>query len=194
MDCNDHYAKLHSLAAETAPRLGLRYQPPQPEREHRAVLIGDHEQRLLWCMRVYPQHRVEIMGDFPRWGDRDELTLRSPERRPRITVSPDCTPERAAREITRRLLPSYLSQLELARKQRDEFHTERAARETIADRLRDAGAIPTSDPAVFHLPLPKRTDESFSHGELSISRHLGDISIELRWIRARRGYPNPPSP
>ena len=179
MDRTEEFARLRTLATAAAKRLGHRVAPAKPDHDHYVVTLGDGEQSLFWSIRSYPQLRIIISGQFPRWGDRNELTLTSREPSPSITISPQSTPEHAEREVRRRLWPGYLLQLEQAIAQRAEFIAQREQQHHIVQRLEQAGAFTTSRRGHLELRLPERADERDARALLEVSSYSGSVDINL---------------
>lgn len=109
----DHM-ELQTLATEVAKLLGdgwtasKKFLGDRSESSWRAQLDGPNEQELFFSNTWGGKQRLYIGGGWP---DRVNLQqFRAPER-PSITVSLDATPERIAKEISRRLLPEYLKAL-----------------------------------------------------------------------------------
>lgn len=127
MSSADEHAITHQMAGLVATELdGWTVDTSEDFREHRgAYLDGPNGARLFLSLDWRNSDRVEVSGIFPRHSCYEV-------KRTEIGVSRDRGPAVIAREITRRLLPTYLTELARVQASNDERVVMRARRQEMA--------------------------------------------------------------
>ncbi|HKQ68403.1 MAG TPA: hypothetical protein VJT73_03650 [Polyangiaceae bacterium] len=174
---------IRHLAIATSKLLGYTVAPEELgdfKQRDVAELHGPDEIRLFWFSPWRPKDRIEILGQFPRWYDEFSTETYHSRERFNITIAKGSSPEHAAREIKRRLLPGYLVQLEEAKQLRAQFFERGARQEQIMKRLEAVGARRAGRERGSLEIVLDSSEGMARYGDIKVGNFDGTVDIKLR--------------
>jgi hypothetical protein len=175
---------IRQLAAETAKLIGctlVAEAQEEPNRRDVAEIEGAGEIRLFWFSPWRPKDRIEIIGQYPNWHDKYSTQAYNPGERVSITIARDSSPEHAARQIKRRLLPGYLAQLDEAKRQRAEFRDRNEKQAHVVQMLESAGARRNPrQKGRLDIEFASGDDGRHRFGDFKVCDYDATVDIELR--------------
>jgi hypothetical protein len=181
----DSGAAFAELVAQVAASLGEPWRidtDPAWADHHGRQLIGPqvagHPARLFFYPPWNRHDRIAIQGSYPR----DTAVHSRAAVRVEITVARERGPAVIAREITRRLLPTYLEALAAVAASLAAEDAAKQARRAVATRL---GAILSVEPDSHHADPDRdrvhvRVGDAFGH--VAIGYSAADVRIELHAV------------
>ncbi len=144
---------------------------------HRGVYLdGPNGARLFLALDWRNSDRLEVSGIYPRG-----TQLHNVERH-EIGVRRDRGPAVIAREITRRLLPGYLTDLERVQADNDERATMRDRRQSVARELAElaGGTVDAQDDRSTQAGVRWFHNNGDSYGDVRINYRADSVSIDIR--------------